>query len=222
MTHDERLLDDALQIEEFERNIARVFESATDAEIEHGLTWYSNARDYCAKLASRFALDTDTVATVVSALSPNNSWESNKLDAELVLSAWYNGIPVHKIRSVQTYPANIRKAYAILNSGNLDLVKAPKTWNFAQCLMGNDGVCIDRHAFCLALGKYSGNELPMSLTAHRYALVSQAYRNVAANVHIKPSQLQAICWVTWHRMIANGETDANQTSFNFGALEVTV
>ena len=88
------------------------YNESTLDERESGRSWYNEARSYVKILSLRFELPEIICAGVVSALSPNNKWERNKIDAYAVINAVKNNIPADQVK-VCTYNANKDKAFAI-------------------------------------------------------------------------------------------------------------
>ena len=60
------------------------YNESTSEEREAGKVWYNEAREYVKILSLRFDTPQIICAGVVSALSPNNRWERNKIDAHAV------------------------------------------------------------------------------------------------------------------------------------------
>ena len=65
-------------------NIAAVFTLATASERAIHATWYDDALVAAVAIAESTALPISTVVGVIAALSPNNRWERNLVDAENV------------------------------------------------------------------------------------------------------------------------------------------
>lgn len=60
-------------------NITSVYNSATTSEVKNGKNWYRNANQYAKELSSLHNVPIETAAAVIAAISPNCSWEVNKL-----------------------------------------------------------------------------------------------------------------------------------------------
>src|SRR6266568_4146078 len=96
-----------------EDNIMGVYNAATDAERNYGLTWYADAHASAQMLSARYNVSVDTVCGVIAALSPGNQWGKNLIDADLLISAY---VRHKKLPNVGTYGhRNIHKARRILN-----------------------------------------------------------------------------------------------------------
>ena len=79
------------QLGENARHIVAKFALATSLEVAQGVAWYSVAYDTAINMAERYGLSADTCAGVIAALSPNNRWERNIIDAENIIKAWRHG-----------------------------------------------------------------------------------------------------------------------------------
>lgn len=173
------------------KRIKSVIDSATESDVQEGMTWYSSAQEYARLLSAQTGYTLQQVCGVIAALSPQKAWERNKRIAKQFLL----GQPVPD----QTQ-ANLRKASRILAGEDPeDVLRSKygyfKTLNFYRNLIGADCyVCVDRHTAAVATGN------PKTNVRHsNYERIAQAYRKVAQILHITPSQAQAVAWVAWRR-----------------------
>ena len=97
------------------KNIIAIYKLANANEIKHGLTWYVNANADCKRIASKLELPIHIVIGVVSALSPNNKWERNIVNAEELCVAFINGQDMDSIK-VSTYHKMKQKAWHIMET----------------------------------------------------------------------------------------------------------
>ena len=175
---------------------------ATIAEkYEVGNCWYTEAHNFSKFIVEKYNLcdfyncenkdAVKIVAQVISALSPQNKWKQNKIDAENLIKAFVSGGQVHDVKT-STFNANKQKAINILN---LHSVKwGNKTNSFWRniCLQG-DTVTIDLwHLRCVKTGKIENDF--KSLTDKRYKLIEYATLKLAKKYGLKGYQLQAIIW----------------------------
>jgi len=192
--------------------LATYFQSTT-ADRVTGRQWYNNAFQVCVDLAAKYGVSTDTVAGVIAALSPNNKWASNIIDAEIMLRAWAAEVPYGSVK-VGTYSVNKDKAATILDC-QLDreqivkVLRGNKVVAFFLCIAtdgDSDTPCIDGHAYNIWNGTVSNlNEVPaMSDKTFRY--IQDSYRDAAkiitsvTGLHHSAAQVQAITWVAYRRM----------------------
>jgi predicted RNA-binding protein with EMAP domain len=194
------------------RNILAMYMQATPVDTQEGTVWYNNAHTICQGLSDKYNLPLATVVGVVSALSPNNKWDRNILDAEQMIKAYCMEFDYPK---VCTFGSNKDKAITILeceidSSDNIcAILKGNKTIAFFRGIFTN-GECseitVDGHAFNIWRGMYTSlNEVP-AISNKLYATVSNAYREAAETINnlegtkYSAAQIQAITWVT-HRRI---------------------
>jgi|TARA_R110002033_G_scaffold482_3_gene4481 hypothetical protein len=174
------------------------YKESTAAERESGKVWYNEAREYVKVLSLRFDTPPIICAGVVSALSPNNKWERNKIDAHAVLDAVSKGIPSDQVK-VCTYNNNKRKAFAIARGDVKILKQSPKTYAFAKNISGLDTnrVTIDKwHLRATQTRSLSPKDCKTSVTALQYKQLEMDCQKVAKKYNILPSVLQATIWVT--------------------------
>lgn len=178
-------------------NIAQVYEVSAQREDYQALvSWYDNARAFCAQLAAEHNLTVNQVAAVVAVVSPQLSWEKNKLTARRIIENFFNGAPM---TGVIAYPANIAKALRILQGEAPEsVVSGPKVTSFYNNILGNaSSVTVDRHALHIALYGLAGeSEKSGSITPTNklYAVVADAYKIVADAVNLQPAQVQSVTW----------------------------
>lgn len=157
--------------------------------ISRGLNWYQHAHVFCKEVAHNTGLKVETVAMVVSALSPAVSWELNKIQAEQMCNAFRDGLPLDTV-TTSTYENNRLKAWDILHGKKVITVKSPKTYAFYRnLLLDVDSVTVDRWMLRVMF-----NRPLKSLTALKYRQCEAILRDVANDLEIKPFQLQAIIW----------------------------
>ena len=171
---------------------------ATEAEICEGKAWYSEAMEFAKYLSVNFNVSQVVSAGVISALSPNNKWERNKIDAFNLLQAHADGRDADSVK-VCTYNANKARAMGILMGDVKMLRKARKTHAFALNVgvMDESVVTIDKwmvRAFLTT--SQTPKDTPTALTSAQYDRLSAHFCRVAKRMGYKPYELQAIMWVT--------------------------
>lgn len=176
---------------------------ATDQEWAAGSEWYKEAQDFCEALAKQYELDPYQVAAVVSALSPNNKWERNKVDAQAVIVAHLNGLDEDSVK-VCTYNANKRRAFEILRGNTEITAKSPKTHAFAMNVGLNspEHITIDKWHLrsCVTKPKDGVTECAETCTAVQYRRIEAITAKVAKEFGLKGYAAQAIIWVTIKRV----------------------
>jgi hypothetical protein len=192
--------------------LATYFQSSiTDRQT--GRQWYNNAHQVCVSLGDKYGIHSDIVAGVIAALSPNNRWESNVIDAEIMLRAWAAEIDYSQVK-VATYSNNKDKAATIIDC-NLNreqivkVLRGNKTVAFFLCIASNgdsDTPCIDGHAYNVWNGTVSTLKEVPSLSDKTFSIIQDAYRDAADIIstvtgeYHSAAQVQAITWVAYRRI----------------------
>lgn len=187
-------------------NINKVFKQATQAEIDHGLTWYQDALKECQDMADCHKLPLHIVAGVVAALSPTNRWERNLVDAHYMCKTFVNGGYVEDTAPC-TYKTMRDKAWLILSNGveqDIDAIaktlNGPKITDFFLCIMGQDVCVIDGHAWCIAnADRRTMQEVP-SIGKKLRKELQAAYSKAGKRHGMTAFQMQAATWVAWKRI----------------------
>ena len=205
-------------------NIERVFKSATIERIAETRKWYQNAQDFTKAVANKLNandLSRFKVSGVISAISPRNEWNKNKLDAEnlckeFVSNKYYQlplfGADYHTLlkTKVSTFNTNKSKAIKILlnNDSKIEsILKGNKIVNFFKCINGDsNAICIDGHAFNIACNRVSAlSEVPAISDKH-YKIISNVYRdaknfiNKRYGLNLKTMHLQSVTWNEYKRL----------------------
>ena len=153
--------------------------------------WYFQVNDYCNTLVELHNIPLIKVAGIMSALSPNNTFNSNVKSLEAFLRTKGNC-------KVSTYNAQKNKALTILNSSDsitIDEVKkilgGLKTQAFFDNILRpetSQDVTID-----LWMIRHFG--IKGSLTPKRYKDASNKIKDLANSLNLLPHQVQAKLWV---------------------------
>jgi hypothetical protein len=198
------------------RHISGMLMLASETDIIEGKEWY----DRVYRLALQFihaydGLTMGQAVGVIAALSPNNKWERNCIDAEAMIKTWaidgdYNAI------KVCTFNKNKQKAIAILDLDmeSVDTEAIPNILNgqkvvaFYRSIMGDkNAVCVDGHAYAIFIGERIATSKTPSITPKLFETIQRAYQLVAkrsadlCGVELTPTQVQAVTWVTYRRLI---------------------
>lgn len=169
------------------------FDLATKDEIKQGKDWYKDAQDFAQYLSKKYSIDSYVCASVISALSPNNKWDRNKVDAENLIKAFKQGSRDVK---VCTYNANKDKAFKILE-GKVITEKSPKTHAFAMNvgLLSSEHITVDKWHLRACLTKEK-TDVVESCTSVQYRRVEKITSQLAKERGLKGYEFQAIVWVT--------------------------
>lgn len=189
----------------YTRNILACFKQATQVEIDHGMTWYSDAKSDAQSMADKYELPLHIVVGVIAALSPTNRWERNLIDADNMLDVFVSGGYVESCTPC-TYKKMRDKAWSILQTTPHDadavafILKGPKITDFFYCIMGENVCVIDGHAWCIANNdRRTLQEVP-NIGKKLRAELQECYRRAAKKHGITAYQMQAATWVAWKRI----------------------
>jgi len=189
-----------------QKHIQAVFDLASVADVVAGQDWYDTARDAAIALSDRYGVDVTTACGVIAALSPRNKWTRNLIDAENLINVYTtSGAEACDTVKVCTFGKNKAKAMSILDAvPTLDVVEGilsgPKLKEFFRCIIGQDDVCIDGHAYSIWVGDRITLANVPSIGVKLRRQIKADYMAVALKNDMPAYELQAITWVT-HRRI---------------------
>ena len=176
----------------------------TRDEIKQAISWYDKALADASEIAFKLDMPTHIVVAVLSALSPNNKWERNIINAYELCKAFQNGQDMDSVK-VSTYHKMKQKAWSILQEipdyeQAKVMLNGKKIVSFYSNIMGEDDITIDGHARNIAYNERVGlTEAKTSIGIKEYAKLQKEYAVVARENGLKGRQLQAITWVAWKR-----------------------
>jgi len=192
--------------------ILKVYKLATGNEIRQGLLWYEVANYLASSIAEDLGVSPKTAIGVIAALSPNNQWSKNLIDARVLIEGFQNGLSQEDTK-VSTYHAMKAKAWSILeddlscHSSILTRLNGRKIQSFYECISGfNGSCCIDGHARNIAYGeRVPLTDKQTNVGVKEYSNLQESYYRAAQKVVIdgttlKAHQMQAITWVAWRRI----------------------
>lgn len=176
-------------------NVVRVWHAASEDDRLAGRLWYSEAHD----IARECPRGPAHGAGMLAALSPMTLWDDNV--------AMYRDLLDGRKPRYQS-AVNVAKARACLAGEHWSDVIGPrgrKTRAFAALIEDPDdayAVCIDRHAFDIAVGRVT-SDAERDLLLGRvgtYERFARVYRAAARILGVTPSTVQAATWVAWRNM----------------------
>lgn len=181
-----------------------IYWQANLSELDEGRSWYSTANALARRLDPAAPAQ---AAGVIAALSPMMNWDRNM---KLAVRAYDDGYASGALFS------NVAKADRILGGEDpLTVLGGKKVTNFFAAIAdptSPDAVCIDRHAFDIAVGRVTNDRTRAALArVGVYERFADAYRTAAVRltretgIFHTPAQVQAVTWVTWRRL--KGLTD---------------
>lgn len=194
------------------QNILSIYKLATPAEKAAGIAWYAEAHAAALQMSHDHGLHISTVIGVIAALSPNNKWERNVINADALIEAFMRGDAVESVK-VSTYHTMRDKAWSVLVDQLYysDEVQArlngQKIKSFYECIMGfSDGICIDGHALNIwRAERHSLTSDKTNIGKRLYAEIQADYLQAAESVvynsrNLTAYEMQAITWTVWRRV----------------------
>jgi hypothetical protein len=194
--------------EELERSLIDKYNASDEGTREAGSQWYDTANQYIRNLAEKTGRDPAQVAAIVSAFSPQTSWDANMAAANYFMMNFdpnnpnaiddkMGGLGDNLERAKRIYGANDEDGYlAGLQNGN----DAHKITNFYHNLMGSkDHVTIDSWMARALLGEGADGLADKSVQKvlnwkDGYDTMANSVRSAAQKLGISPRELQAIVW----------------------------
>ena len=191
-------------------NIIKIYKLATPEEKRDGVVWYANAYSDCNRIAIDLSVPVHIVTGVVAALSPNNKWDRNVVNARELIQAFVNGDDMDSVK-VSTYHTMKKKAWSILedmpdHEGVIVLLNGQKIVSFYRNIMGDDTCTVDGHAKNIYYGERHGlTDDKTNVGKKEYKTISDAYVKAGKRVRVngrslKAFEIQAITWVVWRRI----------------------
>lgn len=186
-------------------HIQALLDLASVGEQAEGVTWYQRAQRAATRLADQYEISIEGAAGVIAALSPRNKWERNLTDAENLIAAYVSGgAEAAADVKVCTFGKNKAKALEILawqsEAAVRTTLSGPKMLEFYSCIMGEDEVCIDGHAYNI----WFGDRIPLAKVPKFGKKIREEikkdYLAVAKKNNLKGYEVQAITWLA-HRRI---------------------
>jgi len=183
-------------------NILEVYRDVSKTQHSEGLLWYSDAQKAAQDIAAKYDIAVYIVVAVISALSPNNKWARNVVNADALIAAFLRGDGIDSVK-VSTYHAMKRKAWDILAArpdyeGAKRMLKGQKITSFFCDIMGEFNVTIDGHARNIAYDERVGlTDDRTNIGVREYRALQAAYEEAARRIGLMPYQLQAITWRVW-------------------------
>lgn len=183
-------------------NIVSVLRDSDETQHAEGLLWYPNAQKAAHDIAIKYDIAVYLVVAVIAALSPNNKWTRNIVNADALIGAFIRGDGIDSVK-VSTYNKMKQKAWDILAArpdydGAKAMLKGQKITSFFCDIMGEFNVTIDGHARNIAYGERVGlTDDRTNIGVREYRALQAAYEEAARRVGLMPYQLQAITWRVW-------------------------
>ena len=183
-------------------NIVTVLRDSDETQHAEGLVWYEQAKREAYHIAIKHDVPVYIAVAVIAALSPNNKWARNIVNADALIGAFIRGDGIDSVK-VSTYHKMKAKAWGILAArpdydGAKAMLKGQKITSFFCDIMGEFNVTIDGHARNIAYGERVGlTDDRTNIGVREYRALQAAYEAAAERLGLMPYQLQAITWRVW-------------------------
>ena len=183
-------------------NIVACYITADDDQRAGGMVWYSKAQCAAYDIAAKYDIAVYLVVAVIAALSPNNKWSRNVINADALIGAFMRGDGIDSVK-VSTYHKMKQKAWDILAARPdyetaKTMLKGQKITSFFCDIMGEFNVTIDGHARNIAYDEKVGlTDDRSNIGKLEYRALQAAYEQAARQLGLMPYQLQAITWRVW-------------------------
>lgn len=180
-----------IQLAEINSNLDNYFSLATDGDIGNGIAWYKQAHYICKDLAKQYNTKLETVASIISALSPRNRWDQNIKDTMTVLDAIHRDLTPDDVK-VCTFHKNKRKAFLLGKDQASITDKSLKTFSFVNNIANLDAsyITIDVWHLRACFGK-TINTTPNRIAYNQIKKLTIAKAEAKG---LKGFEYQAIIW----------------------------
>lgn len=182
-------------------SILRFYDQSTNAERINGMNWYKEANELAQELATKTGYSVMNICGVISALSPQTSWELNKVYLVRFMK--------EGMKAKANTTDNKRKALACLSAKTSDeiatILNGNKTVNFFLNIAFPDVdsiATIDRHAVAICIQRPDNTSAldAVQMTDNQYKFIEDCYTLASNKVGIKALELQAVTWITYRRL----------------------
>jgi hypothetical protein len=186
--------------------VLAVWESATDEEREEGMGWYSAARTFAVGLTERYGVTLEQACGVLAAISPRLAWAANMVYADQLVRTGDAPIlgssKAKALRILEGEPVEsvLRCAVCARGDTRKHVCFGEKVRSFYACITDpeSDAVCVDRHAYDVAVGCVTGEIERKALDrVGVYERVADCYRAAGAILGVSATLVQAVTWVAW-------------------------
>tara|TARA_R110002126_G_scaffold192495_5_gene340664 strand:+ start:807 stop:1340 length:534 start_codon:yes stop_codon:yes gene_type:complete len=172
---------------------------ATSSEFKAGLNWYKDARDLCTMLSIKYDNSVSQIAQVISVLSPQKKWETNKAEVVCLYAQVFDNIePPFNYFATKKQLEECKQ----IMLGNFSIPpKRIKTYSFADNIsnLNSQEITIDRHALRVA---YDDKTSTLDkVTLKQYKAAREAYKLSASQHGLEGYEVQAITWTVYKRIV---------------------
>lgn len=185
-------------------NILEVLQHMLENGENDNSAWYVTEGLKLSETAKELGFTPEAYISAVSCFSPSIRWDKNVSETLRMAHMVKSGATLEQVMAARFmgYPANVRKCFMILTTGDSSILSGQKVTKFRDNLLGHDTlVTVDRHACNVAInGLWCGTSGELTPTKAMYAQLSKAYTLAAKIACVKygrgftASSVQAITW----------------------------
>jgi hypothetical protein len=188
-----------LTIRQQTNRINKYMSVATSEEYKKGLNWYKDARELCLILSAKYGNTLIQVAQVISVLSPQKKWATNKKEVVSLYSEVFDRLKPNF--SYFATKKQIEECKQIMKGEFSIPPKRIKTYSFADNIANSASseVTIDRHALRVAYDDKTSSIDKVTLKQYREA--RESYRFIANQYGLEAYEVQAITWLVYKRIV---------------------
>lgn len=166
--------------------INKLYYQATKEQHNNNVNWYAVANYHAQKLSDKFNVDMFIVVGVLAALSPNNKWQRNLIDAELFLEK------PSLTTKVCTFFGQRHKALAIMQAKDVQEVRqilgGQKTQNFYE------NILFPHYSYAVTVDTWMYRAAKLPPSKKNFELIANAVTEAARQQQLMPHQYQAVVW----------------------------
>jgi hypothetical protein len=191
-------------------------------------SWYFEANAFAAELAAKHNVSIEIAAGVISAVSPRMPWLRNKKVADAILGEFRKYAELSAMDAAKqigmALSANVSMAVRIARGEEIETtmtgIKRRSFYNNIVNPNGSDSVTVDTWML-MAMVNTTGTDKATALkyitacekgldgTGAGYYAISDAVREVAKTMDLKPHQVQALYWVAVSGSFDGARSDIN-------------
>lgn len=167
-----------------------------------GLHWYTDQHNYLKDMAQHFDVSLNVVCGITAVLSPMVSWQENVNMTYRVLK--FKG-KVPKNIKMPGFRRNMNKALGIYRTKQVfPHLSGPKVTQFYHNLLNpfcDDAITIDTFMIACYYDSQDKGMIKKYTSEKHVEHLKGELREIAIKYMLLPLQLQAIIWLTYHRIV---------------------
>lgn len=180
----------------------RTYLESTAIEKNMGVHWYADQHAYLKDMSEHFDISLDLVCGITAVLSPMISWQEN-VNMTYHMLKFKGKIPSNI--KMPGFKFNVRKALKIYRSKKVfPYLSGPKVTQFYYNLLNpfdDSSITIDTFMIACYYESRDKYALKKYTSDKHIEFLKNELRELAVKHALLPLQLQAIIWLTYHRIV---------------------